>query len=142
MSERPPLTEADLASAFAPVMLDIEKRSCVADRFIDKDLYRIYIATLWANVVLDPADVGLTEDDLEPLHDWVNGQLTSTLGTNDGISTCFDFLNSKPGEAAMGRAQLTKNHRELLQYFCSLILDPEGHKRWMDEIVDERDPGP
>ena len=36
----------------------------VADNFIDKVVYQLYIATLWANVVLNPDDVGIEESDL------------------------------------------------------------------------------
>ena len=37
----------------------------------------------------------------------------------------------------MGEAQLNQTHKDLLQYFSSMILDPEGHKRWMEEIRED-----
>jgi hypothetical protein len=36
----------------------------------------------------------------------------------------------------MADASLTQTHKELLLYFASMILDPEGHKRWMEEVSD------
>lgn len=128
------MSRADLQSAFDPVLKDISERSRVAESFVDKDLYRIYIATLWANVVLDPTDVGIGEDDLEDLHDIVNDRIAEVLGSQENVRECFRFLNTKSGERAMQAAQLTKNHQDLLLYFSSMILDPDGHKRWMDYV--------
>ncbi len=129
----------DLLEQFRPVLEDITQRSTVADRFIDKDLYRILAGTVWANVVLDPDIVGLGEFDLEDLHDIVNDWSARILGSESGtIAEMFRFLNSKAGERAMQQAQLTPNHRDLLLYFASMILDPEGHRRWMDVIRDRQ----
>ena len=130
------MSRPDLEAAFDPVLKDISERSLVADRFVDKDLYRIYIATLWANVVLDPADVGIGEDDLEDLHEIVNSRIADVLGATQNIRECFRFVNSKSGAQAMQSAQLTKNHKDLLLYFSSMILDPAGHKRWMDYVTE------
>ena len=38
----------------------------------------------------------------------------------------------------MQEARLTQNHKDLLLYFSSMILDPEGHRRWMQSI--DQDP--
>jgi hypothetical protein len=54
------------------VLREIERRCSVAGSFVDKDLYRVNLATLWANLVMDPGDADLTEDALEPLHDFLN----------------------------------------------------------------------
>ncbi|GIS19205.1 MAG: hypothetical protein CM15mP120_11210 [Pseudomonadota bacterium] len=35
----------------------------------------------------------------------------------------------------MIEAKLNQTHKDLLQYFSSMILDPDGHKRWMEEIA-------
>ena len=121
---------------FRPLLDEIERRSSIAERFIDKDLYRIYMATLWANLVLDPADVGITEVDLEPLHEYLNDALGSVLGAEQTITECFRFVNSKSGETAMDRCKLSKTHKDLLLYFCSMILDPEGHRKWANEQLD------
>ena len=60
-----------IAQQFKPVFADIRDRSTIAERFIDRDLYRVYMATLWSNVVMSPDDAGLLEEDLEDLHDVV-----------------------------------------------------------------------
>ena len=134
-SDRP--VNEDLFAQFRPVLEDITERSTVVDRFIDKDIYRILAATVWANVVLDPDAVGLDEFALEDLHDIVNDWSGRILGVEAGtIAEMFRWLNSKAGERAMQQAQLTPNHRDLLLYFASMILDPDGHRRWMDTIRD------
>jgi hypothetical protein len=120
----------DFAARFAPVLDEIERRCSVAGSFVDKDLYRVNIATLWANLVMDPADAELTEDALEPLHDFLNRALEPVLGQGQTLTECFRFINSKAGEQAMDRCHLTTTHRQMLLYFCSMILDPEGHQRW------------
>jgi hypothetical protein len=119
---------------FRPVLDEIEQRASVAGRFVDKDLYAIYLATLWANIALDPAEAGLGEDDLEPLHDYLNAELSRVLGPDRSLTDCFRFINSKAGDAAMDRCRLSRTHRELLQYFCSIILDPDGHRRWAERL--------
>jgi hypothetical protein len=130
------MSPQELEYAFAPVLEDIENRSQVTERFIDRDLFQIYIATLWSNVVMNPAEVGLTEEGLPDLHDILNERMTNVLGNGAGLHSCFSFINSKPGEQAMAKASLTQTHKELLLYFASMILDPEGHKRWMEEVAD------
>ena len=120
--------------AFRTVLDEIEERASVVGRFVDKDLYRIYLATLWANVALDPGEAGLADDDLEGLHDYLNHALSKVLGAGQTLSDCYRFVETKPGEQAMDRCRLTKTHRDLLLYFCSIILDPEGHRRWADRV--------
>jgi hypothetical protein len=132
------MTASDLAQRFDPILADVAKRSRIADTFVDRDLYRLYIATLWANVVLNPEDAGVSVDDLEELHDLVNARIVSVLGPDEAIKSCFSFVNSRAGERAMQEARLTQNHKDLLLYFSSMILDPEGHRRWMQSI--DQDP--
>jgi hypothetical protein len=131
----------ELTEQFQPIFADIIERSTVVDSFIERDRYQLYIATLWANVVLDPIDVGLIEDDLEDLHEVLNTEIAGVLGQGHDITECFRFINTKQGERAMEAAKLTKNHKDLLLYFASMILDPEGHKQWMEE-VSSRSPTP
>ena len=119
---------------FRNVLDEIEQRASVAGRFVDKDLYRIYLATLWANIALDPSEAGLADDELEGLHDYLNGALVRVLGADQTLADCFRFIETKPGEQAMDRCRLTKTHKDLLLYFCSLILDPEGHRRWAERV--------
>ena len=126
----------DLKYAFEPAFTDIRERSTVVERFIDRNLYQVYMATLWANVVLSPGEAGIGEDDLEALHDLVVEELGEVLGKGTDLNAVFEFISSKPGEQAMLEAKLNQTHKDLLQYFSSMILDPEGHERWMSEIRD------
>ena len=126
----------DLKYAFEPVFTDIRERSTVVERFIDRNLYQVYMATLWANVVLSPGEAGIGEDDLEALHDLVVEELAEVLGKSTNLNSVFEFISSKPGEQAMLEAKLNQTHKDLLQYFSSMILDPKGHERWMREIRD------
>jgi hypothetical protein len=128
--------EARLNARFDPLMADLAERAAVAERFVDKDLYRILVSTLWVNVVLDPADAGLQEAHLEPLHNVLNRHIAGILGEQESLTSCFRYLNGKAGEHAMKAARLTPNHREMLLYFASMILDPDGHRRWMDALRD------
>jgi hypothetical protein len=127
----------ELAAHFEPVLREIERRCSVAGSFVDKDLYRVNLATLWANIVLNPNDAGLTEAALEPLHDYLNDMIEPVLGRGQTLTDCFRFINSKAGEQAMERCHLTTTHRQMLLYFCSMILDPDGHRRWSDAQRDE-----
>ena len=70
------------------------------------------------------------------LHDYLNERMRTILGTEGSITECFRFVNSKDGERAMAEARLNQTHRELLLYFSSMILDPEGHRRWMETVND------
>lgn len=123
-----------IAESFEPVFADIRERSTVADRFIDRDLYRVYISTLWANVVLSPEEVGLDIDELEDLHDILLAEISDAIGPQESLHDLFKFITSKDGERAMGEARLTQSHKDLLNYFASMILDPDGHQKYMDHI--------
>ena len=131
-------SEADLANIFRPILAAVEKQSGVVERFLDKDLYRIYLATLWANLVLDPAAAGIDESDLENAHDIINLAAAKVLGEDEAIVSAYRFINGKEGESAMARAKLSSRHRQLLLYFCSMILNPDDHRRWMAEVREQR----
>ncbi len=130
---------SELKDHFAPVFADIRERSTVTDRFLDRDLYRVYMATLWSNVVLSPEEVGVEEDDLELLHDIVTEEISDAIGSVDSLHEIFKFITTKDGERAMGEARLTQSHKDLLQYFASMILDPDGHRRYLDHIREQQD---
>ena len=130
----PMLDPTELSYAFEPVFADIKERSTVVDRFIDRSLYQVYVATLWSNVVLSLGEAGIEEEDLEELHDLVVAEIKDVLGQEEDLTTVFSFISSKAGEQAMLEAKLNQTHKDLLQYFSSMILDPDGHKKWMDEI--------
>ncbi len=128
------MTEAELAARFAPILDEVEKRARVADAFVDKEVYRILLATVWANVVMNPDEAGIDVGDLERVHDVINARAQRILGGKEAIKDCFRFVTSRPGEAAMDQARVSKTHRELLLYFSSMILDPDGHRRWMADV--------
>lgn len=137
------MTDALLAARFAPILDEVEKRACVADAFVDKEVYRILLATVWANVVMNPDEAGIDIADLERVHDVINTRARDVLGSDDAIKDCFRFVTTRAGEAAMDQARMSRTHRELLLYFSSMILDPDGHRRWMADVerreVERRD---
>ena len=129
------MSDARFEALYEPALEAIVERSGIADgAFVDKDIYGVFIATLWANVVLDPEDAQLTEADLEPLHDYLNTRIAPVLGAGKTLHDCYRFVASPRGEQAMDRLHLTQIHRDMLGYFASMILDPEGHQRMTDEI--------
>ncbi|MEM9316701.1 MAG: hypothetical protein AAGA95_18995 [Pseudomonadota bacterium] len=71
------------------------------------------------------------------LYELLSGESAEVLGAGCDLRSCFEFVNSKAGERAMGAARLNQAHRDMLVYFASMMLDPDGHRRWMDEIRDE-----
>ncbi len=133
------MTVDNLRARFAPLLEDVIERATIAERLIDRDLYRVLVTTVWANVVLDPDAVGISEAELEDVHDIVNEQVAQVLGGGNTLTECFRYISSKPGEKAMAAARLTQNHKDLLLYFASMILDPEGHQRWTDSIRSKLD---
>ena len=110
----------------------------MATNFIDKNFFQVSVATLWANVVLSPEDTGITEDDLPNLHDVLNEEIGSVLGPDTDLKTVFRFISSKDGEKTMVEARLNQTHKDLLLYFSSMILDPDGHRKWADELKDKQ----
>ena len=80
---------------------------------------------------------GIEEDDLPTLHDLVVAELVEVIGVGTDLESVFRFISSKEGEKTMAEAKLNQTHKDLLQYFSSMILDPDGHKRWMEEIRDD-----
>ena len=135
----PVRSQAELQRLFEPILAAVERQSGVAERFVDKDLYRIYLATVWANVVMDPAAIGLAEDDLESAHDVINLNARRLLGDDHAITAAFKFINSAAGERAMDLAKVPRTHRDLLLYFSSMILDPERHRRAMADYRNQSD---
>ncbi|MEE9253447.1 MAG: hypothetical protein V3U43_00785, partial [Pseudomonadales bacterium] len=117
---------------YQPVLREIEKRSLITDQVLDKDVYRIYVATLWVNAVTDPDQAGIEERELELLHDYLNERIPEVLGRGTKIRDCFRFVASRDGEEAMERLRVRGMHRDLLLFFCSMILNPEAHQRWME----------
>lgn len=127
-----------IAEALAPVFADLRRRAEVADSFIDRDLYRLSLATLWSNLVLDPDGSGIEEAELESVHDVISTECAATLGDGASLTDVFRWIASTPGDKAMAAAHLRPEHADMLRYFASMILDPDGHREWMDEIRDEQ----
>ncbi|MEM7221117.1 MAG: hypothetical protein AAF515_22340 [Pseudomonadota bacterium] len=121
------------------IFSEIRGQAAIAERFIDRERYQILVCTVWSNLVLNPEDAGIDEDDLELVHDEITRELQQDLGPEASLKSCFQFITSKQGERAMQAAKVSSNHRDMLLYFSSMILDPEGHKRWSDDLRDQLD---
>ena len=122
----------ELKYAFEPVFTDIKERSTVAERFIDRSLYQVYVATLWANVVLSPGEAGIEEEDLEDLHDLVVADIQSVLGNNEDLTTVFTFISSKSGDHDRGQAQPNS------QGSAAVLFEHDSRSGWA-QTVDGRD---
>ncbi|MDK1024466.1 MAG: hypothetical protein QGD92_09575 [Gammaproteobacteria bacterium] len=116
------MTLEELAVIFDPIVDQIFDSCALTDSFTDKEMFQIYIATIWGNAVLEPQQAGIDEDDLSLLHDYLNEVIQSIMGPNATVTSCFEFLQSQTGEDSMIRFQLTRRHRDFLNYFTNLIL--------------------
>ncbi|MBV1906633.1 MAG: hypothetical protein KUG75_11180 [Pseudomonadales bacterium] len=132
------MQKAEIESLFEPVLTKIFEDCQVTDSFIDREMYQINIATVWTNVVLKPDSIGLSENDLETVHNIFDEYAKIALGEENSLKGCFRFINAKAGEQAMKRCKVNQNHKDMLLYFCSMILDPEGHERWMEENTEPK----
>ncbi len=128
-----------LAEALEPILASITERALVTDRFIDRDIYRLSVATLWSNLVMDPAGSGIDDDDLEDVHDIVSRACDVQLGGVDGLLGVFQWIDSNAGDAAMNKAHLQPEHADMLRYFASMMIDPERHRQWMAELREQQD---
>lgn len=120
------MTKDEIRSRFQPAIQEIINASGVNDQFFDKDRFRVYVATIWGNAVLDPERSGITEDDLPALHDFLNDEIAELLGSTNTVTGCYEYLTSKIGEEAMTRLQVAQQHREFIHYFARLILGSDG----------------
>lgn len=116
------MTLEELAVIFDPIVDQVFDSCALTDNFADKEMFQIYIATIWGNAVLEPQQAGIDEDDLSLLHDYLNNVIVSIMGPNATVTSCFEFLQSKTGEDSMARFQLSKRHKDFLNYFTQLIL--------------------
>lgn len=117
---------------------EIREQACVADNFLDRERYQLLVCTVWSNLVMNPGEAGIDESELESIHDLILAEVKNDLGPEADLASCFKFLTTKAGEAAMQTNKLTGTHRDLLLYFSSMILDPEGHKRWSDDLREQQ----
>ena len=107
---------------FSPAVQEIIDNCMIEDKFIDKDLFQVYICTIWGNAALDPEKSGIEESELPVLHDFLNEEIQTVLGTKTQIADCFEYLTSKKGKEALIRLQVAKHHREFIEYFGRIIL--------------------
>ncbi|MEX0942466.1 MAG: hypothetical protein WD002_07970 [Pseudomonadales bacterium] len=112
----------EIRQKFTPAVQEIIDQCRLTEDFVDKDLFRVYIATIWGNAVLEPEKSGLAESELSLLHDFLNEEIESILGKGQSITRCYEYLVSKEGEDAMTRLQVGSQHREFVFYFARLIL--------------------
>lgn len=127
-----------LESALAPILDSITERALVTDRFIDRDIYRLSVATLWSNLVMDPSGSGIDDSDLEAVHNIVSSSCDVQLGGDDGLLGVFHWIDSNAGDTAMSKAHLQPEHADMLRYFASMMIDPERHRQWMSELREQQ----
>lgn len=113
--------DASLAERYQDILAEIERLSKVADQFLDTELYRVYLATLWTNAVLEPKRAGLGSDEIEAFYDFLNERGRDILGGEEPLKDCFRYLSSRQGEQAMERLRLPAAHREQLTRFGTLM---------------------
>ena len=127
-------TKLEVLLRVRPVIEEMDRQCTVADRFIDKDRWRIFLATMWSNLVMDPESLNLQASDLESAYEVIESEAETRLGGKDALVESFRFLTTKEGGLCMDQAKLRKNHRDMLLYFASMMVDPDRHKQYMDEI--------
>ena len=116
----------EIRRRFGPAIAEIIDGCYVTDDFVDKDRFRIYIATVWGNAVLEPERSGIDETELSVLHDFLNEEIEQVLGVDQTITSCYEYLMSKPGEESMERLEVSKQHKEFIHYFARLILGADS----------------
>ncbi|HKI75063.1 MAG TPA: hypothetical protein VJ998_10480 [Pseudomonadales bacterium] len=116
----------EIRQRFTPAIQEIVDTCRLTDEFVDKEMFRVYIATIWGNAVLDPGESGVTEDDLSVLHDFLNEEIEDILGTGETITSCYEYIVSKAGDESLSRLRVTARHREFLHYFARLVIASAG----------------
>lgn len=110
-----------LAERYQDILAEIERLSRVTDQFLDTERYRVYLATLWSNAVLEPRRAGLQGDELEAFYDFLNEHGRVILGGDEPLKDCFRYLLGSQGEQAMERLRLPAAHRAQLTRFATLM---------------------
>ena len=128
------MEDAELLQRLTPLFQEMDKQCMVTDHFIDKDQWRIYLTTMWSNLVMEPASLGLEEDELEQAFGVIEHYAEERLGGKDALVDSFRFLTTKNGERCMEKAKLRKNHKDMLLFFASMMVDPERHMQYMQEL--------
>jgi hypothetical protein len=107
---------------FSAAIAEILDGCQIVDNFVDKDMFRVYILTVWGNAVLDPERSGIAVEDLSVLHDYLNEELAAVLGKDATLTSCYEYIVSKPGEDSLIRLQIAAEHKAFLHHFAALIL--------------------
>ncbi|MCB1644246.1 MAG: hypothetical protein KDI36_02275 [Pseudomonadales bacterium] len=107
---------------FSPGIEEILGHCTIEDKFVDKDMFRVYVLTVWGNAVLDPERTGIAEADLSVLHDYLNEELSKIIGPGASIAREYEFILSKPGEDSLARLSISAEHRHFLTHFAHLVL--------------------
>ena len=55
----------EISLRLAPLFAEMDKQCMVTDHLMDKDQWRIFLTTMWSNLVMDPENLDMTEADLE-----------------------------------------------------------------------------
>ncbi len=113
---------AQLRQRFQPAIEEILDQCRISDDFVDKEMFQVYMATIWGNAVLEPERSGIVEKDLSTLHDFLNEEIARVVGPDSDITGCYEFIVSKQGEESLVRQSTTARHKEFLHYFARLIL--------------------
>ncbi|MBQ74273.1 MAG: hypothetical protein CMQ20_04505 [Gammaproteobacteria bacterium] len=115
----------ELRTHFTPALEEIIDKCKISNDLVDRELFQVYMATIWGNVVLDPEGSGVEENDLSSLHDFLNEEIERVLGQGANVTGCYDFIASKQGNESLERLGATSEHKEFLHYFARLILGQE-----------------
>ena len=130
------MTDSELR--VSAIFEEIRSQATIADTFLDRDKYQLLVCTIWTNLVMNPEDAGVSQEALESVHDEIVEQVQTDRGPEADLKSCFAFLTTKTGEQAMQANKLGSTHRDLLLYFSSMILDPDGHERWSKELREQQ----
>ena len=128
------------ATILPPLLAEIRANCRVTERLFDTNAYQVSLATLWANLVLNPEESGFSEAELEACYDVLSDECQAVLGPGQSLKNVFEFLTQPAGAAAMGEARLNQTHKDMLLYFASMMLDPTGHQRWTEELRKQLEP--
>jgi len=112
----------EIRKQFGPAIDEIVDGCMLTDEFVDKDRFRIYMATVWGNAVVNPQNTGIAETDLELLHDFLNEEIARVLGDGQSLRLCYEYLLSKAGEESLIRLQVGQQHIDFIRHIGQLIL--------------------
>ena len=121
----------ELASHLQMILDQIRSQSEIASGVLDLDLYRVQVALFWIQIAATPEEIGATESDLEAIYAHLNEAVQPVLGQGQTLREVFAYLLGGDGEAGMKRLKLKTYQQDLIEYFGTLITDPDEHRRRM-----------